>query len=265
MIRTVRSNRTGLETALTRMFALALAVLAMLAVPVPPAMANGNIVVPPQNTFDGQTYAEWSAQWFQWVMSLPFTHHPLFDTADCSVGQRGNVWFIGGKLGAASAGLTRQCTIPEGTALFLAVANASFDNTNCTQPIGGTIDPTTFTVDQLRANAAQNLEGFLDDKGQCTVDGQAVKNLLGPDTKYRVQSPVFDFTVPSVDNLLVLIDGDCYQNLAPNMLTVSPSVADGVYVLIKPLSVGEHTIKFGNPQGHPLGHTYHITVAPDGS
>src|SRR5262245_3354406 len=219
---------------MTRMvtFALVLAILALLALPASPAMANGNIIVPPQTTYNGQTYAEWSAQWFQWVMSLPFTHHPLFDTADCSVGQRGNVWFIGGKLGAASAGLTRQCAIPEGTALFLAVANASFDNTNCTVPVGGTIAPTTFTVEQLRENAAQNLESFLDDKGQCTVDGQAVKSLLGPDTKYRVQSPVFDFTVPSVDNLLVLIDGDCYQNLTPGLLTVFPSVAGGAYALI---------------------------------
>jgi hypothetical protein len=249
------------KTALTGTFALALAVLAMLAVPASPAMANGNIVVPPQNTYNGQTYAEWSAQWFQWVFSLPSTHHPLFDTADCSVGQRGNVWFIGGKLGAASAGLTRNCTIPEGTALFLAIANASFDNTNC---VGSTISPTTFTVNELRALAAQNLEGFLDDRGQCTVDGEPVKKLLGPDTIYRVQSPVFDFTVPSVDNLLVLIDGTCYQDLAPDLLTVFPSVADGVYVLIKPLSVGEHTVKFGNPQGNPLGHTYHITVVPAG-
>src|SRR5262249_40279714 len=151
MDRFLASNRTSLETAMTRRMVLVFAVLTLLAVSVSPAMAQGNIVVPPQNTYNGQTYAEWSAQWFQWVSSLPFTHHPLFDTADCSVGQRGNVWFIGGKFGAASSGLTRHCTIPEGTALFLAVANASFDNTNCN---GNTIDPTTFTVDQLRALAA---------------------------------------------------------------------------------------------------------------
>ncbi|HEY3115867.1 MAG TPA: hypothetical protein VGK54_03920 [Chloroflexota bacterium] len=263
MDRCVASNRTSHETALTRKLALAFAALTLLAASVSPAMAQGNVVVPPQNSYNGQTYAEWSAQWFQWVLSLPSTHHPLFDTADCSVGQRGNVWFIGGKLGAASPGLTRNCTIPEGTALFLAIANSSFDNTACSAD-GSTIEPTTFTIDQLRALASQNLEGFLDDKGQCTIDGVAVKKLLGPDTRFRVQSPVFDYTVPSVDNLLVLISGPCYQNLAPNLLTVSPSVADGVYVLIKPLSVGQHTIKFGNPQGHPLGHTYNITVVPAG-
>ena len=179
------------------------------------AAAAKDHVVNPHTSYNGQTYAEWSAQWFQWVNSLPFTHHPLFDTADCSVGQRGDVWFIGGKLGAASPGLTRNCTIPEGTALFLAIANSSYDNTACD---GNTIEPTTFSVDELRALAGQNLEGFLDE-GQCTIDGVPVKKLLGPDTEFRVQSPVFDYTVPSVDNLLVLINGPCYQNLAPELLT----------------------------------------------
>src|SRR5215470_14162557 len=70
MDRYLASNRTSLETALIRRIVLVLAALTLLAVSVSPAMAQGNIVVPPQNTYNGQTYAGWSAQWFQWVNSL---------------------------------------------------------------------------------------------------------------------------------------------------------------------------------------------------
>src|SRR6266478_1129078 len=75
-------------------------------------------VVPPGSTAYGQTYAQWSEAWLQWAFSLPVTAHPLFDTADCSAGQSGNVWFLGAKFcpsgdttcNASSA--TRSCTVP---------------------------------------------------------------------------------------------------------------------------------------------------------
>ena len=155
----------------------------------------------------------------------------------------------------------RRSTIPEGTELFLAVANSGWDNAGCN---GNVIQPTTFNTDQLRGFAQQSLNSFLDDKGMCTVDGVAVTKLSGLQTKFRATSPVFDYTVPSVDNLLVLIDGPCYANLAADQLTITGSVADGVYVLIKALPVGQHTIKFGNPGGVALGNVYHITVVPAG-
>ena len=40
--------------------------------------------------------------------------------------------------------------------------------------------------------------------------------------------------------------------------TVDGAVADGVYVMIKPLSVGDHTIRFG--LGNPPSRLYNITV-----
>src|SRR5713101_9232359 len=52
-------------------------------------------VLPPQSHAFGMTYGEWSAAWWQWAFSLPVDHHPLFDTADCSAGQSGKVWFLG--------------------------------------------------------------------------------------------------------------------------------------------------------------------------
>jgi hypothetical protein len=53
-------------------------------------------VIPPHAKPYGMTYGEWSAKWYQWQYSLPVDQHPLFDTADCSEGQTGKVWFLGG-------------------------------------------------------------------------------------------------------------------------------------------------------------------------
>ena len=250
---------------LTVGLAFALAALALLVATASTASAGSKHsgkgkagVVHPEGSYNGQTYSEWSAQWFQWVYSLPSTHHPLFDNADCSVGQRGNVWFIGGKLGGSSA-VNRDCTIPEGTALFLAIANSSWDNGACN---GNAIQPTTFTTEELRTLAQDSLDGFLDARGKCTIDGTAVKNLDGLHTRFRVESPVFDYTIPSVDNVLILINGPCYNNVPPDQLTIPGAVGDGVYVLIKPLPAGQHTIRFGNPGGVALGNVYNITVTP---
>ena len=88
------------------------------------------------------------------------------------------------------------------------------------------------------------------------------KNLGGLDTPFRVESPVFDYTIPSIDSVLILINGPCYNNVPAASLTIPGAVGDGVYVLIKPLPVGEHTIRFGNPGGVALGHVYNITVVP---
>jgi hypothetical protein len=84
---------------------------------------HGGQVVPPQTCAYGKTYSEWSIDWWQWATKLPATHHPLFDTADISACQSGNVWFLGGKFCALNlAGCTgiavRTNTIPEGKALF---------------------------------------------------------------------------------------------------------------------------------------------------
>jgi len=218
-------------------------------------------VASPRSPFRGQTYSEWSAAWFRWTMSMPVTHHPLFDTADCSAGQTGNVWFIGGGLGGGRA-VNPSCTVPVGTAVFLNItANGPVDNTGC-DPTGTVVQPTGFTVDQLRVFANNNLNSFLDSRGMAEIDGVAVQHLSGLDPPYRAQSSVFGYTVPARDNLLIPINGPCYNNPPAPDLTVDEAVADGVYVMIEPLPAGQHTIRFGNPGGNlPLGNVYHITVS----
>ena len=85
----------------------------------------------------------------------------------------------------------------------------------------------------------------------CEIDGKAVKQM----DRYRFLSDQFTFTAPTP-----WIFGDVGGT--------GTSVADGYYVMVRPLSVGSHTIHFsgafdfGTDGLLPLDVTYNIQVTP---
>lgn len=234
-------------------------------------------IVPPHSSFRGLTYSEWSVEWFKWAYSLPLADHPLNDTADCSVGQTGDVWFLDGPFyGKVYPPQGRDCTIPPGTALFLTLKAASWDNEGCSSlNPPSVIQRTDYTEDTLRSFAQRDLiNGY--GVRKIIIDGVEIKGLpaacVPTDPKscqspYRVQSPVFDYTVPALDNTLIFFNGACYNDPNKNgkPYTVPGVVADGYYVMIKPLPIGSHTIRFGQLDsitGTPI-RLYTITVSVD--
>ena len=117
---------------------LGLAVLA-----VPSVMAHdgdGPKVITPDSVAYGRTYSEWSAAWWQWTLSIPASNHPLFDTGDCSVGQSGPVWFLGGKFCASNnpncgySDVVRSCSVPAGKALYIPILNAEWSSLELDDP-----------------------------------------------------------------------------------------------------------------------------------
>jgi len=112
------------------------------AVPVAFAKNPNPGVIPPQAKAHGMTYGEWSAKWWQWAVSLPLDHNPLADTADCSTGQLGSVWFLGGSF--VSSTEERDCTVPPGKALFFPIINVE-----CS-----TLEAPRSTVTMKRSSAA---------------------------------------------------------------------------------------------------------------
>ena len=215
--------------------AILLAVVGLLVAPTLPS-ANADPkpkILPLDASPYGNTYGEWTAQWWQWLMAIPEATNPNFDTtgAHCAIGQAGPVWFLAG---AFSGSFTRACTIPAGKALLLPLPNALagagvFD---C-EPTG----PGLCNINTLRAVAA-SLVGSVTTL-EVTVDGRAVRSL----SAYRVQSPVFTLTYPE-GAIFGLPSG-----------TFTPNVSDGYWLLLAPLSTGSHTISTG-------GVTYHLTVLP---
>lgn len=211
---------------------LALGVL----MPTSAALADSPQIVPPNSNAYGSKFSEWSAQWWQYVLSVPASENPLFDPdgSRCMVGQRGPVWFLFGWFGPGTA--TRACSIPEGAALFFPVLNVVDVNT------------TTQTAPELRAETAPCLDATT--LLSVTVDGVAVRDLQ---KKHRVRSEIFAVTLPA-DNLFGLPAG-----------TYSPAIDDGFYVMLRPLSVGSHTVRFeGASAGCPLlGSGFSVAVEYD--
>lgn len=199
-------------------------------------------VFPIHSTPFGQTYGEWSAQWWQWVLSIPEETNPLFDTTGehCAEAQAGHVWFLARTFGGT---VTRSCTGPPGRALFFPLLNIIFGAG------AGDCEPTNpgvpCDVDALREAAAAPLEN--PQTLEASIDGVPLQDL----SAYRVQSPVFSVTLPE-DAIFDVPSG-----------TFEPNVSDGYHLMLVPLSVGEHTIYFKavTAGGFTTEVTYNLTVS----
>jgi hypothetical protein len=255
------------------------AVVVALLVPATTAFASSNPnpgVLPPQSHPFGLTYSEWSARWWQWDLSIPVhnppfsmnVNHPLVDLtgAKCGVGQSGKVFFLGGadfQIGTPTQDMVvRNCIVPHGKALFFPPLNIE-----CSVLEASVLPPNTNgcgnpgpTVDQLRSVIAQVMDQATNLAAD--VDGRAIPIGSATSSPFRVQSPVFSFTLPS-DDLLSFIEPGPPPSGKFQPGTYTPMVGDGFYVMLAPLSAGQHTVHFHGEIpafGFKLDVTYHLTV-----
>jgi hypothetical protein len=205
--------------------------------------------LPPVANYLGWSNSEWSAAWWQWVLSMPADQNPILDTADASAGQSGKVWFLGGTFGGIedppgliSGEADRSTTIPTGTALFFPLINVE-----CS-----TLDLPEAGEEDLSACAALFAD-FIDPSSLfAEIDGKSISNVEA----FRVVSQTFEIGPLPDNNILGATPG-----------AIADAVSDGFYLMLPPLSVGEHTLQFGGAAD--LGGlvfsqdiTYHITVTP---
>lgn len=203
-------------------------------------------VLPPQSNAYGQTYGQWSADWWTWFMQHPVTGHPGTDSPDFDVtsGQSGKVWFLACPFGTVE----RTVTIPTGKSLFIGLLNA---------------EASDIEYGTLTKESQSELAGWLADHintVSCSVDGVEVKNLGA----YRVQSLQFSFIAPDP------------WVFSPTPGGAGTSVADGYYLMLPPFSKGKHTIHVTGSFHFDAGEidvdavdfgldvTYDINVVPSG-
>jgi hypothetical protein len=190
-------------------------------------------VVPPDSRAYGVSYAEWSVRWWQWAVSIPVPDSPLLDQTgeNCAVGQSGRVWFLAGTVESGSA--TRTCTVPRGRALFFPIINSFCAN-----------DPGDNKTYEEELACARDLNAGA--TGSAEIDGRPIRNVQ----RYRVESPAFSLTLPE-DNIYGAPPG-----------IYAPAAAVGIYLLLRPLSVGQHVIHFtgSTAGGTAIEVTYHLTV-----
>jgi hypothetical protein len=204
-------------------------------------------VLPPQSHAFGKTYAQWTVAWWQWMLSTPSSSNPVFDEtgANCEIGQSGPVWFLAGTVNESA---TRTCTIPTGKALFFPILNVEADYP-C--PAEYNFEPAP----------GQSLEDFLTESAKAwlqvralnvEIDGVPLQNLFG----YRVTSPLFTFTGnTSLTHWDPCITGE-----------PQPAVSDGYWIMLAPLSAGNHTLHFHGAAtswgtDFDVDVTYNLTVA----
>lgn len=189
-------------------------------------------------------YEELSVKWWQWALEIPNktdSIHPILDTTgeSCDIEQSGPVWFLAGTAGGDP--VTRICTIPSKKAILIPIINAA------------TWIPTDGSNKKEIKEAAKNLMDHVETV-EATVDGVDLKNLKGD---YRFQSRFFTFTGPDKPD----------ETIFPGQSGFHVAVADGFWILVSPLSKGQHEIhvigiapfpEFGFTFRSEV--TYHLTV-----
>jgi len=208
--------------------------------------------LPPSANAHGKSLGDWHAAWWQWAFSFPASTHPLNPTsgATCATGQQGHVWFLGGVVNAGGT-VTRDCVVPSGTALVVAVANVECSTLE-PPPFNGTDEA---SLRSCAAGVVDPTSPLFVEAPFASLDGRSI-NVAA----YRAPSPLFAFSVPNAtDNIL-----GCSPSCSA---TSGDSVADGYLLVLRPLSVGMHTLHFGGTFpafDFSLDITYHLTVVPRG-
>ncbi len=196
-----------------------------------PISSKVNAATGVPNLFPSNLNKALGANWWQWLLSIPPNKNPILDDHPCDVKQSGSFFYLVGTFGGDA---DRHCTISKTKGIFFPIFNvvATLDNTSDFN-----------TIAKIKKAAKENIDQATD--LQASVDGVNINNI----NNLRAQSPVFKLKIPK-DNVFGSPPGTFI------------AVADGYWVALKPLTVGEHTIKFaGRIAPDPGLHvTYHITI-----
>jgi hypothetical protein len=205
----------------------------------------------------GQTYGRWAAQWHQWALGVPVATNPVLDKTGefCAVRQVGDTWFLAGKFGPPvdpdPGPVTRECTLPEGKALFFPLVNRAqlFFITDIVSD------------EEARESVSCDPPNLL----FAEIDGFEIRRLEKFSTgEEGSQSPLFNVQLPP-DDILTAGFG-----LPPDFipeLALSPSAEEGFYLYVKPLAPGEHVIHWFasgcGAEDSPQDITYLLTIVGD--
>jgi hypothetical protein len=197
------------------------------------ASYNGLELYAPDSKPFGRTYAEWTARWWQWVLSIAKTENPLVDEdgKNCANNQSGPVWFLAGTLKGPAE---RSCTLPADKAILFPVINVE----------ASVAEGDGTTEEELAACVKFEMDQITDMRAM--ISGTNVNELK----QYRIQSPPFNVTLPA-DNVLGL----------PSQTT--KMMSEGYWLFLKPLEPGNYDLNsFGSCLAGRIriGISYHLTI-----
>lgn len=181
----------------------------------------------------GITYAQWTAKWWQWVLSIAETENPLVDGTgrNCAINQTGPVWFLAGTLKGPAL---RSCAIPANKAILFPVINVE----------ASVAERDGTTEEELAACVKFEMDQITDMRAM--VSGTNVNDVK----QYRIQSLLFNVTLPA-DNILGL----------PAQTT--KMMSEGYWLFLKPLEPGKYDLNsFGSCLAGKIkiDVCYHLTI-----
>jgi hypothetical protein len=164
----------------------------------------------------GFTYGQWTAKWWEWILSIPAQINPLSDDTGryAHVCQAGPVWFIAGTLGENKLP-RRICTIPSDKSILFPVINYEANIIE---------NPELENEHELVNHVINDMNDIV--IREAIIDGIKVD-------VYRVRSD------PAIFPVAVARDNPI--GLPSRIVNIA---TDGHWVFLKPLQVGEHKIYF---------------------
>lgn len=179
---------------------------------------------------NGFSYPEWVAKWWPWFSIYDESESPATDTTGerCALGQdEPQMWLLILTFGGEK--VERTCTIPSNTSIFVPLLANDCDQSE---------KPSFTTREEFIPCAVAQTDYLSLDLG-LVVDGVPMKDLK----KYYVESTLFNVTYPELP---------AYNVKAGTYL----GAAVGYFVILEPLSIGNHeilidTVKIVPPGGIP--------------
>ena len=187
----------------------------------------------PDSSPFGRTYGEWTARWWQWVLSIARNENPVVDEngSNCANNQSGPVWFLTGTLKGHAE---RSCIIPADKAILFPVINVE----------ASVAEGDGTTDEELAARTKFEMDQITDMRAM--ISGTNVNELK----QYRIQSPPFNVTLPA-DNVLGV----------PAQTT--KMISEGYWLFLHPLEPGNYDLhSFGSCLAGriKIGVCYHFTI-----
>lgn len=166
-------------------------------------------LVPPYERVDGKEVKGHAEGFWRWLQARDPKQHPALDRSGqfCAEGQSGAVWFLAG--GAAADRIERTCSVPFGSNIVVPVITAMFPSA---------------------------------DLATCKATAEVTK--LAP---YSMQNSFFEINGKRFDRLqgYSASQSNCGEVVVNGKPAATNPVWMGIWVPLRPLPRGEHTISFG--------------------
>jgi hypothetical protein len=169
----------------------------------------------------GETYGHWTVKWWQWFLLVPKSINPVVDGTGkyAYVNQPSmHVWFLAGKVVDEDRNLpNRSCRIPTGRSILFPVINYEANPLEY---------PELRTDQDLIERVKREEDSII--KKECSVNGKRI-----PVQRVKSDPLIFELRI-NEDNAANVKGGGGSTHAS----------ADGYWVFLKPLPIGEYIISF---------------------